>query len=132
MRNFAKSQIYSTGLPPSILAACSKSIEIISRKKIGNKALENARYFSKLMNIKQCDSAIVVIIIGDNQKTLDIAKEVMNEGFLISAIRPPTVEPGKSRLRITFSAMHKKKQIKKLAEILTVPIEKLEVEGKIN
>ena len=80
--------------------------------------MENAAYFCQLMNLPKPQSAIVSIIIGDNKKTLEIAKKVAKKGFLISAIRPPTVEFGKARLRITFSSEHKKNQIKKLALVL--------------
>ncbi len=124
LRNFAKSQIYSTALPPAILAACLESINTINQKNIGKKTLKNAEYFCKLMNLPKPQSAIVVIIIGDNKKVLDIAKNIEEKGFLISAIRPPTVEAGKSRLRITFSSEHKKSDIKKLAEILTIKLSK--------
>lgn len=119
LRNFAKSAIYSTALPPVILAASLQAIEIISNKKLGKKALENAAYFCELMNLPKPQSAIVPIIIGDNKKTLEIAKKISDKGFLISAIRPPTVEAGKARLRLTFSTKHKKSDIKKLAEILS-------------
>lgn len=118
LRNFAKSQIYSTALPPAILAASLASLKIISKKNLGKKALESAEYFCELMNLPKPQSAIVVIILGKNKKTLDVAAQVATRGFLISAIRPPTVEVGKARLRITFSSAHKKNQIKKLAEIL--------------
>ena len=118
LRNFAKSQIYSTALPPAILAASLASLKIISQKNLGKKALSNAEYFCELMNLPKPQSAIVVIILGKNKKTLDVAAQVATRGFLISAIRPPTVEVGKARLRITFSSAHKKNQIKKLAEIL--------------
>ncbi|MBU6339766.1 MAG: 8-amino-7-oxononanoate synthase [Rickettsiales bacterium] len=119
LRNFAKSQIYSTALPPAVLAASLASLKIIAKKNLGKKALENATYFCELMNLPKPESAIVPIIIGDNKKTLDIASKVKEKGFLISAIRPPTVEAGKARLRITFSSEHKKQQIKKLVKILT-------------
>ncbi len=119
LRNFSKSQIYSTALPPAILAASLTSLKIISKKNLGKKALESAEYFCELMNLPKPQSAIVVIILGENKKTLDVAAQVASKGFLISAIRPPTVEVGKARLRITFSAAHKKNQIKKLAEILS-------------
>ena len=126
LRNFAKSAIYSTALPPAILDASLTSLKIIekknsrknSRKNLGKKTLENAAYFCQLMNLPKPQSAIVSIIIGDNKKTLEIAKKVAKKGFLISAIRPPTVEFGKARLRITFSSEHKKNQIKKLALVL--------------
>lgn len=120
LRNFAKSAIYSTALPPSILAASLASLKIIKKENRGEKTLKNAEYFCELMGFGKPESAIVVIIIGDNQRVLEIAKKVEEKGFLISAIRPPTVEPGKSRLRITFSAAHKKSQIKKLAEALKI------------
>lgn len=118
LRNFSKSQIYSTALPPSILAASLASLKIIVQKNPGKKALENAKYFCELMDLPNPESAIVVMIIGDNKKVLDIAAKVAQKGFLISAIRPPTVEPGKSRLRITFCAAHKKSHIEKLANEL--------------
>jgi 8-amino-7-oxononanoate synthase len=118
LRNFAKSQIYSTALPPSILAASLTSLKIIEKKNLGKKTLENASYFCQLMNLPKPQSAIVVIIIGDNKKTLEIANKVKKKGFLISAIRPPTVETGKSRVRITFSSEHKKHNIKELVHIL--------------
>lgn len=119
LRNFSKSQIYSTALPPSILAASLASLKIIEKKNLGKKALENAQYFCELMNLPKAKSAIVPIILGEEKKVLEVAKEVEENGMLISAIRPPSVEAGKSRLRITFSSEHKKSQIKKLAEVLS-------------
>ena len=141
LRNFTRTSIYSTALPAGILAANLQAIKIISKdQKLGKKALENAQYFlnliqnktstkdsfladTKLLNFQikhfnQDLSTIVPIIIGDAKKTLLIAKKLKQDGFLISAIRPPTVENGKSRLRITFCANHKKKDIEKLAELI--------------
>lgn len=118
LRNFAKSAIYTTALPPAILAASLQSLKIIAKKKPGKKVLENAQYFCELMNLPQPQSAIVVIKIGDNKKVLQIAENIAKEGFLISAIRPPTVEPKGARLRITFSALHTKKQIENLVRRL--------------
>ncbi len=118
LRNFSKSQIYSTALPPSILAAAIASLQIIRAKNPGQKAVENAEYFCKLINLPNPQSAIVPIIIGDSKKTVEIAKNLEEKGFLVGAIRPPTVEKGKARLRITFCAKHQKQQIKNLAEAL--------------
>jgi 8-amino-7-oxononanoate synthase len=122
LRNFAKSAIYSTALPPAILAASLTSLKIIEKKNLGQKALENAQYFCELMNLPKPESAIVPIILGENKKTLAAAKKLEERGFLVSAIRPPTVEAGKARLRITFSSAHKKSQIKKLAQVLQVEV----------
>jgi 8-amino-7-oxononanoate synthase len=116
LRNFAKSQIYSTALPPAILASCATSLKIISQKKLGQKALANAQYFCQLMNLEQPSSAIIVIIVENNEKLLAIVKNVEQQGFLISGIRKPTVAT--PRLRITFNSSHQKKDIKKLVDIL--------------
>ena len=116
LRNFAKSQIYTTALPPVILSSVITSLKILSQKKLGQKALENAQYFCQLMNLKQPSSAIIVIIVENNEKLLAIVKNVEQQGFLISAIRKPTVST--PRIRITFNSSHQKNQIKKLAIIL--------------
>ncbi len=118
LRNFAKSSIYTTALPAPVLAASLRSLQIIAKKNLAEKVLENAQYFCKLMNLPKPQSAIVVIITYDALKTLQIANEIQEKGFLVSAIRPPTVESNKSRLRITFSSKHKKCQIEKLARVL--------------
>ena len=74
--------------------------------------------FCDLMNFPKPKSLIVPIIVGDNKRALDIANYVKNQGFIISAIRPPTVPVAGARLRITFSTIHRKKDIEKLAKIV--------------
>ncbi|MBU6140533.1 MAG: aminotransferase class I/II-fold pyridoxal phosphate-dependent enzyme [Proteobacteria bacterium] len=118
LRIFAKPVIYSTALPASILAASIASLKIIEKKDIGKKVLKNAEYFCELMKLPKPKTAIVPIILGDNERVVSIAAKLEELGFLISAIRPPTVEKNKARLRLTFSSKHKKNQIKKLAETL--------------
>lgn len=116
LRNFAKSQIYTTALPPAILASVITSLKIFSQKKLGKKALQNACYFCELMNLKQPQSAIVIIAVENNFKLLEIVKYVEKKGIIISAIRKPTVSS--PRIRITFNSSHKKKDIEKLVAIL--------------
>lgn len=116
LRNFSKSAIYSTALPPAILANNLKALEIIEKGNLTKKLWENIDYFCDLMNIKNQESAIIPIIIGDARKTLEFSEKLKEKGFLISAIRPPTVAIGKSRLRITITASHKKSNLKILAK----------------
>lgn len=116
LRNFAKSQIYSTALPPAILASNLQALKIIKKENLGQKALDNSEYFCQLVDLPKVQSAIVIIEILDNEKLLQIAKNIENKGFLVSAIRPPTAAT--SRLRISFNAAHKKKEIKLLAKII--------------
>ena len=120
LRNFSKSAIYSTALPPAILAGNFKALEKIEAGNLTKKLWQNIEYFCQLMQIKNPQSAIIAIIISDALKTLKIAEKLKEKGFLISAIRPPTVAIGKSRLRITVSAGHKKDDLKLLAENLNL------------
>jgi len=118
LKNFAKTAIYSTALPPAVLASIYESLKIIAKGKRVFKAWRNVDYFCDLMKFPKPQSLIVPIIVGDNKRALDIANYVKNQGFIISAIRPPTVPVGEARLRITFSTNHRKKDIEKLAKIV--------------
>ena len=104
LRQFARSAIYSTALPPAILASSLQALKIISKKNLAQKSIENAQYFCQLMNLPKPESSIVIIKIGDSKKTIDIAKKIAENGFLIGAIRPPTVPSGSARLRFSLSA----------------------------
>tara|TARA_B110000259_G_C14034129_1_gene408299 strand:+ start:8897 stop:10015 length:1119 start_codon:yes stop_codon:yes gene_type:complete len=115
LRNFSKSAIYSTALPPATLAGNLKALEIIEKKDLTKKLWENINYFCNLIDIENQQSAIIPIIIGDNVKTLKIAENLKDQGFLVSAIRPPTVAIGKSRLRITIGTSHTRGDLKSLA-----------------
>ncbi len=115
--NRSRSQIYTTGLPPSVVAASISALKrIINDKELTSKPLNNARLFSKILDIPEPESPIVPIVIGSEKKLISISRSLENKGFLVGAIRPPTVPDGTSRLRITFSATHTKKQIVSLAK----------------
>lgn len=118
LRNFARSAIYTTALPPASIAASLASLKIIAKNNPINRVMRNAKYFCKLMKLPKPESAIVVIVLGDNEKVVKIVKNIAQKDFLISAIRPPTVEPNGARLRITFSSRHTLHEIKSLAQIL--------------
>ena len=117
--NRCRSQIYTTGLPPSVLAASIKSLEIIKKNKsLIKKPLENAIFFSDIIGLKKPVSPIVPIVLGDENKTLNLSKYLNEHGYIVGAIRPPTVPKGTSRLRIAFNSSHKKIQIKNLASLI--------------
>ena len=117
--NRCRSQIYTTGLPPSVLAASIKSLEIIkSNKRLIKKPLENAIFFSKLVGLETPVSPIVPIVLGDENKALNLSRYLNKYGYIVGAIRPPTVPKGTSRLRVAFNASHTKLQIKSLANLI--------------
>ncbi len=115
----ARSHVYSTALPPATIAASIAALKIImENKELCAKPLANALLFTRILGLKLAESPIVPFIIGDEDKTLQAAKELENQGFLVAAIRPPTVPNGTSRLRFAFSSLHKAEDIAKLAQVI--------------
>ena len=118
LANYSKTAIYTTALPPAILAGVNQAFKIAKKGNLAKKALANAQYFCKLTKQKFNNSCIVPIVLGSTKKAMLLSKKLVKAGFLIPAIRPPTVEKNKARLRISFNANHQKKDIKKLAQII--------------
>ena len=108
----ASSFIYTTALPPSAISASIAAIEIIERESsLGLNLQKKSTKFRKIMNESGIDtmnskSQIIPIVIGDNQKTLNIAERLSKEGIIVGAIRPPTVPEGSARLRVSISLAH--------------------------
>ncbi len=119
MRNRARTLIYSTGLPPAIVAAAIAALDVIEREP-GYAALpvQKAKAFTKAAGLPAAQSPIVPVIVGEEEKTLAVSRMLADEGFLVAAIRPPTVPAGTARLRLTFTAQHPDGQIVRLADIM--------------
>ncbi|HEY0223221.1 MAG TPA: 8-amino-7-oxononanoate synthase [Pseudolabrys sp.] len=119
IRNRARTLIYSTGLPPSCVAASIAALDLIEREP-GYAALpvQKAQAFTRRAKLPVAQSPIVPVIIGSEEVTLAASQMLADEGFLAVAIRPPTVAPGTARLRLTFTAQHPDDAIERLADIV--------------
>ncbi|SEH84348.1 [similarity to] 8-amino-7-oxononanoatesynthase [Bathymodiolus azoricus thioautotrophic gill symbiont] len=73
--------------------------------------------------MKNSNSAIQPFIVGSSEKAIHLSKELLNAGFYVGAIRPPTVPKDTARLRITLSANHTQNQIKQLLTQLKYAIQ---------
>ncbi len=119
LKSRAGSFVYSTGLPPATVAAASAALEIIANDPVTvAKPLAKARLFTDALNLPPAQSAIVPVVLGDTRKALAAAALLESEGFLVAAIRPPTVPQNTARLRVTVSAAHEDADILRLAETI--------------
>lgn len=115
--NRARSFIYSTAPSPALAATIRDALKIISGER--GDALREALW-TRLEQFSDVTpaSAIVPLIIGENEAALCASKDLQEKGFLVPAIRYPTVPPGTARLRITFSAAHTAQDVDALKNAL--------------
>jgi 8-amino-7-oxononanoate synthase len=119
MRNRARTLIYSTGLPPACVAAAIAALDLVEREPAyAALPVQKAKAFTKRAGLPEAQSPIVPVVIGDEEATLAASRYLENEGYLVVAIRPPTVPSGTSRLRMTFTARHPDDAIERLADIV--------------
>jgi len=117
--NKCRSFIYTTAISPVNCAIALKAIEIIQNESCLRKKLwSNIDYFHKIKKIDKQKTPIIPIIIGSALDTNKIMSRLFDDGFFVYGVRPPTVPKETSRLRISLTSNHRKKDIKKLADRL--------------
>ncbi len=124
----ARTYIYTTAMPPAIAAATRTSLKLVQQKDWRREKLDSLiKQFKQGANqlgleLMPSDTPIQPILIGDSKKALRISKQLKQQGILVTAIRPPTVEQGTARLRVTLSANHNNNHIKLLLDELSKAI----------
>ena len=119
IRTRARPFIYSTGLPPGVVAASIAALDLIANDPALVAApLRKASLFCARLNLPAPESCIVPILLGAPERALEASRLLEDEGYLVTAIRPPTVPEGTARLRLTFSAGHDDTDIERLADIV--------------
>jgi 8-amino-7-oxononanoate synthase len=115
----ARTLVYSTGLPPASVAAAIAALDVIEGDPdLAASAVEKARGFTRALNLPLAQSPIVPIVLGEETSALEAQQVLERSGFLVTAIRPPTVPPGTARLRFAFTAGHPDNEIARLAQIV--------------
>jgi 8-amino-7-oxononanoate synthase len=119
VKSRARTFVYSTGLPPASVAAAIAALDIIERDPdYAALPVAKARLFTRRLNMADAVSPIVPILIGDAKAALGLSKQLEEAGFLVVAIRPPTVPAGTARLRVAFTALHPDAEIERLADTI--------------
>jgi 8-amino-7-oxononanoate synthase len=132
----ARSYIYTTALPPAVAAASRAALRLVqsepwrrthlaalvTRFRAGAKQLVSEHGDVALLNSA---TPIQPLIVGAEQRALQLSARLRARGFWVSAIRPPTVPPQTSRLRITFSAAHRASDVDDLLAALALSLREL-------
>lgn len=122
--NTCRSFIYSTALPPAVIAGNLASLKLIKdephRRKI---LLSRAKMLrDKLQKKGFCvkgSSQIIPVILGDNLRALEFAKKIQEKGYWVLPVRPPTVPAGQARLRLSLSYYHNEETLNKLIDAIS-------------
>lgn len=121
---FARPYIYSTAMPPAVAEATRTSLRILRNEPWRRTRLQELvdtfrrRVADLGLPLLESTSPIQALILGDVEKALRASSILAKEGIHVSAIRPPTVPVGTSRLRITFSAAHTDAHLDRLINAL--------------
>jgi 8-amino-7-oxononanoate synthase len=119
MKNRARTLVYSTALPPAVIAAAIAALDLIaSDPALCAAPLGKARAFTMRANLPPAKSQIVPLVVGTAEAVLAAARLLEAEGFLVVPIRPPTVPPGTARLRFAFTARHDDRDVMRLADLV--------------
>jgi 8-amino-7-oxononanoate synthase len=118
----ARPYIYTTALPPAQAAASLAAVRLARRDEWRREKLttliaafrDGARRHG--LELMASDTPIQPLLCGDEAATMAMSASLENAGFLVGAIRPPTVPEGKARLRVTLSALHTPQQVEALVE----------------
>jgi 8-amino-7-oxononanoate synthase len=125
----ARPYLFSTAPAPAMATALSQSLHCLQQQPEHHARLQaNIQQFTKLsidagLPILPSHTAIQPLMAGSNERALWLAEHLLQKGFWLSAIRPPTVPVGKARLRITLTALHEAEHISELVNALHSALE---------
>lgn len=130
LRNTARSYIFSTSLSPAVLAAATKALELLENQpSMVHQLQENTRIFCKTLQQEgieaHSDTAIVPIVLHDEELALRVAEELNRQNIFIAPIRYPTVPKGQAMLRAALMATHTPEELRQAAHTIGQTISRL-------
>jgi 8-amino-7-oxononanoate synthase len=120
----ARPFVFSTAAPPPIAAALEASLTLIETEPwLRSQVLSRARYLRTRLaeasiSIPVGDSQIIPVVLGENERAVEVAETLRQQGFDVRAIRPPTVPRGTARLRISVHANLTEEILRRFAKAL--------------
>ena len=121
---FARTYIYTTAIPPAVAAATRTSLVLLQEQSWRREHLSDLidqfqRGCQHIgLELMASQTPIQPVLLGSAEKAVAMSQSLAKQGIMVTAIRPPTVPVGLSRLRITFSATHTPSHVERLLKAL--------------
>ena len=121
---FSRTYIYTTSMPPSVAEATRTSLQLLKKEHWRREHLQKLIQYFRLgcrelgLQLMNSQSPIQPVLAGTADSAVTMSEALAEQGILVTAIRPPTVPRGTSRLRITLSAAHELHHVDRLLEAL--------------
>ncbi len=133
--NRSRSFIFSTSLPPSVLAASLAAVELVQSSEgdlLRERLHANSAVFRKGLkdlgfSVPEGSTQIIPVITGDTEITMRFSEALLEKGIFAQGIRPPTVPRGSCRIRFTIMATHRMDDLENALEIIGKAGERLGV-----
>ena len=131
--NKARSFIFSTALAPASVAAALAALRLITEQpELIDKLRRNTSFMrdgltAAGLQVADGITPIIPVIVGKADLALQLSEELRHSGLIITAIRPPTVPEGKSRLRITVSAAHEQTELAAAIDKIAETVNKIKI-----
>jgi 8-amino-7-oxononanoate synthase len=122
--NRARSYVFSTAFPPAVAAAAIAALQIVRdepprrQELLTRAAMLREKLASQGWNVGRSESQIIPLYIGQPELTMQLVETLRKQGLFVPGIRPPSVPPGESLLRISLSWAHTPVQLDKLLAAL--------------
>ncbi len=132
--NAARTFVFSTGLPPSVVASGIAALELLaSRPKRVERLAANAEALrtelrEQGLELGNSETQVVPVIVGEAEATVALCERVLERGIFAQAIRPPTVAAGTCRLRLTTMATHRVAELRRAAKVIGAAARELGIE----
>lgn len=124
LKNKSRSFIFTTAMSPAMAAGALRNLRFLeSHPERVQQLQENVKFFCKALqreglNVPQSPSAIIPVIIGDEAAALNASAKLLERGYVIPAIRYPTVAKGQARLRASLMATHTHEELERAAKAI--------------
>jgi 8-amino-7-oxononanoate synthase len=135
---FSRPYMYTTALPPALAKAAHASLLLLQTENWRREKLHSLiSYFKRAaeqlgLPILSSQTPIQPLLVGNTEQTMALAAYLLQNGFLVNAIRPPTVPQNTSRLRISLSVLHSENEIDRLLERIAIGLKLIKINDKPN